>query len=90
METKNVTRNCNETVAIATVNGMFPGPTLDINEGDTMVIKVTSNIDDDVTLHWWDLIPLPDLMLINHVLVQLVYTQFFLNVLFVCLFVQSG
>lgn len=52
VETKNVTRNCNETVAIATVNGMYPGPTLDINEGDTMVIKVTSNVNDDVTLHW--------------------------------------
>lgn len=57
VETKNVTRNC-ETVAIATMNGMYPGPTLDINEGDTMVIKVTSNVDNDVTLHWWDLIPL--------------------------------
>lgn len=51
VETKNVTQNC-ETVAIATVNGMYPGPTLDINEGDTMVIKVTSNVDNDVTLHW--------------------------------------
>lgn len=49
--TTNVTRN-NETVAVPTVNGMFPGPTVHVNEGDTLVIKVTNEVDTDVTIHW--------------------------------------
>lgn len=49
--TRNVTRN-NETVAVPTVNGMFPGPTVHVNEGDTLVIKVTNDVDTDVTIHW--------------------------------------
>lgn len=47
----NVTRN-NETVAVMTVNGMFPGPTVHVNEGDTLVVKVTNKVDTDVTIHW--------------------------------------
>ena len=49
--TTNVTRN-NETVAVTTVNGMFPGPTVHVNEGDTLVVKVTNKVDTDVTIHW--------------------------------------
>lgn len=49
--TTNVTIN-NGTVAISTVNGMLPGPTVHINEGDTLVVQVTSEVDTDVTIHW--------------------------------------
>lgn len=49
--TTNVTIN-NGTVAISTVNGMFPGPTVHINEGDTLIVQVTSEVDTDVTIHW--------------------------------------
>lgn len=52
VETMNVTRN-NETVAVATVNGMFPGPTVHVNEGDTVVINVTSKVESDITIHWY-------------------------------------
>lgn len=46
-----VTRNC-ATVDIPTVNGRFPGPTIEVNEGDTLVIKVTNKQQYPVTLHW--------------------------------------
>lgn len=49
--TTNVTIN-NGTVAISTVNGMLPGPTVHINEGDTLIVRVTSEINTDVTIHW--------------------------------------
>ncbi|KAL5568852.1 hypothetical protein UlMin_025427 [Ulmus minor] len=35
-----------------TVNGQFPGPTLEINNGDTLVIKVTNKARYNVTIHW--------------------------------------
>ena len=49
--TTNVTIN-NGTVAVSTVNGMLPGPTVQINEGDTLIVEVTSEVDTDVTIHW--------------------------------------
>lgn len=51
VETKNVTRDC-ETVAIAIVNGQYPGPCVHVNEGDTLIVNVTSKVDTDVTIHW--------------------------------------
>ncbi|XP_024403105.1 laccase-12 [Physcomitrium patens] len=51
VENKRVTRNC-ATVDIPTVNGRFPGPTIEVNEGDTLVIKVTNKQQYPVTLHW--------------------------------------
>ncbi|KAK0592240.1 hypothetical protein LWI29_015636 [Acer saccharum] len=35
-----------------TVNGMFPGPTLEVNNGDTLVVKVTNKARYNVTIHW--------------------------------------
>ncbi|KAK4277786.1 hypothetical protein QN277_015729 [Acacia crassicarpa] len=35
-----------------TVNGQFPGPTLEINNGDTLVVKVTNKARYNVTIHW--------------------------------------
>jgi FtsP/CotA-like multicopper oxidase with cupredoxin domain len=32
---------------------MLPGPTLYANEGDTVVIKVTSKVASPVTIHWY-------------------------------------
>ncbi|CAA2986594.1 laccase-3-like [Olea europaea subsp. europaea] len=37
---------------IVTVNGQFPGPTLAVRNGDTVVIKVTNRARYNVTLHW--------------------------------------
>jgi laccase len=35
-----------------TVNGQFPGPTLEVNNGDTLVVKVTNKARYNVTIHW--------------------------------------
>ncbi|XP_022889512.1 laccase-12-like [Olea europaea var. sylvestris] len=35
-----------------TVNGMYPGPTLEVNNGDTLVVKVTNKARYNVTIHW--------------------------------------
>jgi len=37
------------------VNGQFPGPTLEINNGDTLVVKVTNKARYNVTIHWYDI-----------------------------------
>ncbi|KAI3731174.1 hypothetical protein L1987_62358 [Smallanthus sonchifolius] len=49
-ETK-VKRLC-ETHNSITVNGQFPGPTLEVNNGDTLVIHVTNKARYNVTIHW--------------------------------------
>lgn len=48
---KNITRNA-VTVSIPVVNGKYPGPTVHINEGDTVIAKVTNNIEYEVSIHW--------------------------------------
>ncbi|KAL2899243.1 Laccase-3 [Bienertia sinuspersici] len=37
---------------VMTVNGQFPGPTLHVHDGDTLIIKVTNAGKYDITLHW--------------------------------------
>ncbi|XP_047340843.1 laccase-12-like [Impatiens glandulifera] len=46
-----VKRLCNTHNSI-TVNGQFPGPTLEVKNGDTLVIKVTNKAIYNVTIHW--------------------------------------
>ncbi|KAM0822205.1 hypothetical protein ACQ4PT_071655 [Festuca glaucescens] len=46
-----VKRLCNEH-NIITVNGQFPGPTLEVREGDTLVISVVNHAQYNVTIHW--------------------------------------
>lgn len=35
-----------------TVNGQFPGPTLAVRDGDSLVIKVVNNARYNISLHW--------------------------------------
>ncbi|XP_057509957.1 laccase-12-like [Actinidia eriantha] len=35
-----------------TVNGMYPGPTLEVNNGDSLVINVVNRARYNVTIHW--------------------------------------
>ncbi|XP_042384800.1 laccase-3-like [Zingiber officinale] len=37
---------------IITVNGQFPGPTIEVKNGDTIVINVVNRARYNVTLHW--------------------------------------
>ena len=47
-----VKRLC-ETHNSITVNGIFPGPQLVINNGDTLVVKVINRARYNVTIHWY-------------------------------------
>ncbi|XP_035832490.1 laccase-1 isoform X1 [Helianthus annuus] len=51
VEWKNITRVCS-TKAILTVNGEYPGPTIAVNEGDDVEIKVTNGVSINTTIHW--------------------------------------
>ncbi|XP_021732559.1 laccase-12-like [Chenopodium quinoa] len=46
-----VKRLC-KTVNAITVNGQFPGPTLEVYEGDTLVVNVVNRAKYNVTVHW--------------------------------------
>lgn len=46
-----VKRLC-KTRSTITVNGMFPGPTLEVNNGDTLVVNVVNRAQYNVTIHW--------------------------------------
>uniref|UniRef100_A0A7N0RIJ8 Laccase n=1 Tax=Kalanchoe fedtschenkoi TaxID=63787 RepID=A0A7N0RIJ8_KALFE len=41
-----------KTVNAITVNGQVPGPTLEVNNGDTLVVKVTNRAHYNITIHW--------------------------------------
>ncbi|KAL6578297.1 hypothetical protein OROMI_010625 [Orobanche minor] len=45
------TRLCS-TKSILTVNGEFPGPTINVTQGDTLMIDVINNSTENVTIHW--------------------------------------
>ncbi|GLJ56936.1 hypothetical protein SUGI_1275820 [Cryptomeria japonica] len=47
----NVTRLCT-TKALLTVNGQYPGPPVVAREGDRVVIKVTNNVKNNISIHW--------------------------------------
>jgi laccase len=51
IETKPVKRLC-KTVNVAAVNGQLPGPTLEVRDGDTLVVKAINNAKDNISLHW--------------------------------------
>ncbi|KAK5846988.1 hypothetical protein PVK06_003289 [Gossypium arboreum] len=51
IEAKPVKRLC-RTHSTITVNGQFPGPTLEVRDGDTLVITAINRARYNVTLHW--------------------------------------
>ncbi|XP_075518772.1 laccase-14-like [Primulina tabacum] len=38
--------------SILTVNGQFPGPTIYVSQGDTIVIDVINKAKENITIHW--------------------------------------
>jgi laccase len=46
-----VTRLC-VTQRIMTVNGEFPGPTVEVAEGDALIVRVVNRGSYNVTVHW--------------------------------------
>lgn len=51
---QNVTRLCH-TKSIVTVNGQFPGPRIVAREGDRVVVKVVNHVQNNITIHWYQL-----------------------------------
>ncbi|XP_037410240.1 laccase-19-like [Triticum dicoccoides] len=47
----NQTHLCN-TTKIYVVNGQLPGPTIDITDGDTVVVHVINRLPHGLTIHW--------------------------------------
>lgn len=47
-----VKRLC-KTHNVITVNGQYPGPTLEVREGDTLVINVVNRAQYNATIHWY-------------------------------------
>ena len=47
-----VKRLC-KTHNVITVNGMFPGPTIEVKNGDTLVVNVKNQAKYNVTIHWY-------------------------------------
>lgn len=51
IQNKTVNRLCNEQVIVA-VNGKFPGPTINVREGDTAIVHVFNEAPYNITIHW--------------------------------------
>lgn len=47
----NVTR-LNHTKSMMLVNSQFPGPPITAHDGDTIVVRVTSLVQPNITIHW--------------------------------------
>ncbi|KAL3640787.1 hypothetical protein CASFOL_015755 [Castilleja foliolosa] len=45
------TRLCSSK-SILTVNGQFPGPTINATQGDTIFVNVINNATESITIHW--------------------------------------
>ncbi|WVQ82717.1 hypothetical protein IAT38_004849 [Cryptococcus sp. DSM 104549] len=39
-----------------TINGLFPGPPIEANQGDTIVVHVNNKLDEGQTIHWHGLL----------------------------------
>ena len=51
VEYANVTRLCH-IKSLVSINGQFPGPTVYVREGDTVIVNVTNLVHYNVTMHW--------------------------------------
>jgi laccase len=46
-----MTHLCNETLATV-VNGQFPGPAIEVTEGDSVTVHVVNQSPYNLTIHW--------------------------------------
>ncbi|GMY05765.1 laccase-11-like isoform X1 [Fagus crenata] len=51
IQVRNVSRLCHDK-PIVTVNGMFPGPTIYVREGDRVLVNVTNHAQYNMSIHW--------------------------------------
>ncbi|WVY94082.1 hypothetical protein V8G54_033170 [Vigna mungo] len=52
VQARPVTRLC-KTQSIITVNGQFPGPTVEARNGDFVIIKVVNAAQYNISIHWY-------------------------------------
>ena len=38
------------------VNGMYPGPTIEANQGDRIIVNVTNTLENRTSIHWHGLV----------------------------------
>ena len=48
----NMTHMCNE-IPVTVVNGQLPGPTIEVTEGDTVIVHVVNKSPYNLTIHWY-------------------------------------
>uniref|UniRef100_A0A2N9H8A7 Plastocyanin-like domain-containing protein n=1 Tax=Fagus sylvatica TaxID=28930 RepID=A0A2N9H8A7_FAGSY len=51
IQVRNVSRLCHDKPIVA-VNGMFPGPTIYVREGDRVLVNVTNHAQYNMSIHW--------------------------------------
>ncbi|KAJ1437302.1 Multicopper oxidase, type 1 [Sesbania bispinosa] len=51
VQNKTIKRLCNERVIVA-VNGKFPGPQINVREGDTVIVHLFNEAPYNITIHW--------------------------------------
>ncbi|CAL5192175.1 unnamed protein product [Lathyrus oleraceus] len=51
IQNKTIKRLCHEQV-IVTVNGLYPGPNMEVREGDSVIVHVINNSPYNITIHW--------------------------------------
>jgi len=51
VQNKTIKRLCHEQV-IVTVNGLYPGPKLEVTDGDSVIVHVINNSPYNITIHW--------------------------------------
>ncbi|BAD81780.1 laccase LAC5-4-like protein [Oryza sativa Japonica Group] len=57
VESMRVSRLCNSTDIIA-VNGLLPGPMIEVNEGDAVAVEVINGSPYNLTIHWHGILQL--------------------------------
>jgi hypothetical protein len=47
-----MTHMCNE-IPVTVVNGQLPGPTIEVTEGDAVIVHVVNKSPYNLTIHWY-------------------------------------
>lgn len=51
-----ISRLCQPEMIITAVNGQLPGPTINVTEGDTVVVHLVNQSPYNMTIHWYKLL----------------------------------
>ncbi len=51
-----VTRHFGISSMLISTPGMYPGPTIEANQGDRLIVKVHNNLPNATSIHWHGLV----------------------------------